>query len=48
MPASAPLKVSQAGIYYLPTGDANYSRIKAKACFATPAAAQAAGYRGIK
>ncbi|MFC4455228.1 hypothetical protein [Deinococcus sonorensis] len=47
-PASAPIKVSRSGIYHLPTGDANYNRTKAKACFATPAAAQAAGYRGIK
>ena len=47
-PAAAPIKVSQSGIYHLPTGDGNYDRTKAKACYATPAAAQATGYRGIK
>ncbi|GAA4012340.1 hypothetical protein GCM10022631_25190 [Deinococcus rubellus] len=47
-PSTAPIKVSKSGIYHLPTGDGNYQRTKAKACFASAAAAQAAGYRGIK
>jgi len=47
-PTSAPIKVSKSGIYHLPTGDGNYQRTKAKSCFASAAAAQAAGYRGIK
>lgn len=44
-PASAPVKVSRSGIYHLPTGDSNYNRTRAVACFANEAAAQAAGYR---
>lgn len=44
-PASAPVKVSRSGVYHLPTGDSNYGRTKAVNCFATAAAAQAAGYR---
>lgn len=44
-PPSAPVKVSQSGIYHLPTGDSNYARTRAVKCFTTAAAAQAAGYR---
>lgn len=47
-PAGAPVKVSRRGIYHLPTGDGNYDATRARACFATPAAAKAAGYRGIR
>ena len=47
-PASAPIKVSKAGIYHLPSGDSNYNRTHAQQCFASAAAAQSAGYRGIK
>ena len=47
-PTSAPIKVSKAGIYHLPTGDGNYNRTHAQQCFASAAAAQSAGYRGIK
>ena len=47
-PASAPIKVSKSGIYHLPTGDSNYNRTHAQQCFSSAAAAQAAGYRGIK
>ncbi|AZI44084.1 hypothetical protein EHF33_14300 [Deinococcus psychrotolerans] len=47
-PNTSPIKVSKAGIYHLPTGDGNYQRTKAKSCFASAAAAQTAGYRGIK
>jgi len=44
-PATAPIKVSKAGIYHLPQGDGSYARTHAQSCFATPGAAQAAGYR---
>ncbi|MFO1419522.1 MAG: hypothetical protein U1F59_00885 [Candidatus Competibacteraceae bacterium] len=44
-PATAPIKVSRSGIYHQPTGDPNYAATKAKACFATPQAAEHAGYR---
>ncbi|AZI44117.1 HNH endonuclease [Deinococcus psychrotolerans] len=47
-PTTAPIKVSSAGIYHLPTGDGNYQRTKAKSCFTSASAAQSAGYRGIK
>ncbi len=47
-PASAPIKVSRSGIYHQPTGDSNYSRTKAQTCFATPQAAEQAGYRAPK
>ena len=47
-PASAPIKVSRAGIYHLPQGDGSYSRTHARSCFSTAAAAEAAGYRGVK
>lgn len=47
-PTSAPIKVSKSGIYHLPTGDGNYNRTNAQQCFSSAAAAQAAGYRGIK
>ncbi len=46
-PTSAPVKGSKKGIYHLPTGDSNYARTKAKACFATPDDAKAAGYRAV-
>ena len=39
-PAEAPIKVSRSGIYHLP-GTANYEATKARACFATPEAAEA-------
>jgi len=44
-PATVPIKVSKAGIYHLPQGDGSYARTHAQSCFATPRAAQAAGYR---
>lgn len=44
-PATAPIKVSRSGIYHSPTGDSNYARTKAQSCFATPQAAEQAGYR---
>ena len=44
-PAAAPIKVSKAGIYHMPEGDGSYARTHAQSCFATPAAAQAAGFR---
>jgi len=44
-PAAAPIKVSKAGIYHLPQGDGSYARTHAQSCFATPGAAEAAGYR---
>ncbi|GAA4020187.1 hypothetical protein GCM10022631_37270 [Deinococcus rubellus] len=47
-PSSAPIKVSKSGIYHLPTGDGNYNRTHAQQCFSDAAAAQAAGYRGVK
>lgn len=47
-PESAPIKVSRSGIYHQPTGDSNYSRTKAQTCFATPQAAEQAGYRAPK
>ncbi|WP_420594254.1 hypothetical protein [Deinococcus sp.] len=47
-PTSAPIKVSQAGIYHLPSGDGNDNRTHARQCFASAAAAQSAGYRGIR
>jgi len=47
-PASAPIKGSQTGIYHLPKGDGSYGRTHARRCFATAAAAQAAGYRGSR
>lgn len=43
-PATAPIKVSKSGIYHL-ANDPNYAATKAKSCFATPAAAEHAGYR---
>ncbi|BBL77537.1 hypothetical protein [Methylomagnum ishizawai] len=43
-PASAPVKVSSSGIYHLP-GGSFYRRTQAKGCYATPEAAQAAGFR---
>lgn len=50
-PAAAPIKGnagSRGKIYHLPQGDANYARTHAEACFSSAAAAQAAGYRGIR
>ena len=47
-PTSDPIKVSKAGIYHLPTGDGNYNRTHAQQCFSSAAAAQSAGYRGIR
>jgi hypothetical protein len=46
-PSSAPVKVSRAGIYHLP-GDPSYKQTKARHCFATGEAAEAAGYRASK
>jgi hypothetical protein len=46
-PSSAPVKVSRSGIYHLP-GDPSYKQTKAKHCFATGEAAEAAGYRASK
>lgn len=43
-PATAPIKVGKSGIYHL-ASDPNYAATKAKACFATPQAAEQAGYR---
>lgn len=47
-PAHAPIKVSRSGIYHQPTGDSNYGITKARLCFATPQAAEQAGYRAPK
>jgi hypothetical protein len=47
-PADAPVKVSRSGIYHQPSGDSNYSRTKARLCFATPQDAERAGYRAPK
>lgn len=46
-PSSSPIKVSKKGIYHV-LGDRDYDRTKAKNCFATPDAAQAAGFRAPK
>ena len=47
-PDSMPVKVSNSGIYHVP-GGSYYDRIThVKACFATPADAEAAGYRASK
>lgn len=46
-PATAPIKVSKAGIYH-PPDDPYYARTKAVACYATPQEAEAAGYRAPK
>jgi methylphosphotriester-DNA--protein-cysteine methyltransferase len=47
MPVLGPVKVSRSGIYHLP-GDPFYNQTKAKHCFATGRAAEAAGYRASK
>ncbi|WP_189093547.1 sunset domain-containing protein [Deinococcus ruber] len=47
-PPSAPVKLSKAGIYHLPTGDSNYGRTHATQCFTDAASAAAAGFRGVK
>jgi hypothetical protein len=46
-PSTSPIKVSKNAIYHL-LGDPNYDRTKAKHCFTTPEAAQAAGFRAPK
>jgi hypothetical protein len=46
-PANVPIKVSRSGIYHLP-GSQFYDKTKARACFPTAQAAQAAGYRAPK
>jgi hypothetical protein len=46
-PSSAPVKVSRSGVYHLP-GDPSYNQTKAKHCFTTGGAAEAAGYRASK
>ena len=46
-PPEAPIKVSRSGIYHVP-GSPQYDVTKARACFATPQAAEAAGYRAPK
>jgi hypothetical protein len=46
-PPSAPVKVSRSGVYHLP-GDPFYNQTKAKHCFTTGGAAEAAGYRASK
>jgi hypothetical protein len=43
-PASAPVKVSRAGIYHLP-GDRFYAHTHARACYRSAGAAAAAGFR---
>lgn len=42
-----PSSLPKSGIYHV-LGDRDYDRTKAKSCFATPEAAQAAGYRAPK
>jgi hypothetical protein len=46
-PLSSPIKVSKSGIYYS-LAYSNYKRTKAKNCFTTSEAAQAAGFRAPK
>ena len=46
-PESAPVKVSRSKIYHVPEGR-NYSKTKAKYCFANAAAAEQAGFRAPK
>ena len=46
-PSASPIKVSKKGIYH-ELGDRDYDRTKAKNCFSTPEAAQAAGFRAPK
>ncbi len=46
-PSEAPVKVSKTGIYHI-AGDPSYGRTHARHCFATPEAAQAAGFRAPK
>jgi hypothetical protein len=43
-PTDAPIKGNQSGLYHVPTG-ASYNVTRPEACFATEAAAQAAGFR---
>lgn len=47
-PLSSPIKVSKNGIYYSLANLSTYKRTKAKNCFATLEAAQAAGFRAPK
>jgi len=46
-PANAPIKGSRAGIYHVPNSR-QYAVTKAKQCFPTTPAAEAAGYRAPK
>jgi hypothetical protein len=47
-PDSMPVKVSNSGIYHVPGGSFYNRTTHIKACFATPADAEAAGYRASK
>jgi hypothetical protein len=47
-PASMPIKVSNSGIYHVPGGSFYARTTHVKACYATPADAEAAGYRASK
>ena len=47
-PEAQPIKGSGSKIYHLPEGDPNYRVTHATACFATPEAAAAAGFRAPK
>ncbi len=47
-PPSAPVKVSSNGIYHVPGGSFYNRTTHPKTCFATPEAAEAAGYRAAK
>ena len=46
-PPEAPVKISGRGIYHTPSSQ-YYGRAKARRCFATPQAAEGAGYRAPK
>lgn len=47
-PDSMPVKVSNSGIYHVPGGSFYNRTTHVKACYATPADAEAAGYRASK
>lgn len=47
-PEAQPIKGSKSKIYHLPVGDSSYKVTHATACFATPEAAAAAGFRAAK
>jgi hypothetical protein len=47
-PASAPIKGNESSMIYHQPGQTYYDITKAEECFATPAAAEAAGYRAAK